>query len=168
MRVEEVEKRAEKAEPLDESAAKKVVDNLIRLINECKSQIRLCACKGYPSGTTSLYLQLPSTRFFKDRSKVLVYLNEELPIFVGLSLDAFPELGPLVEELNPAEAMRLIREHLKAEGRTALLTWIVRLLEKDEKFRLLMESLEDLNSKVRKRKMEKENIRAIKKFLEAL
>lgn len=174
-----VEQTVEKTEPsfdeqqnyVGELEVEKLVDDLVELINSSESTMRIFKCRMRPTRKNMSFVQVtvPSSwRFYKPGDLVLVYANKELPFFVGISMKAFPELAEFFNKFSVREYQRIVKDYLNSSGRTALIVWMLKLLEKDEKFRLLIELLNKLSEEIHRCEVKKEKIRAMKKLLDGL
>lgn len=157
----ELESKMEKPE--------EAVAELIRLLNNAKSKVLIVTCKRKSVNCSKVEVHVNSIPFFPHGSKVIVYHNSELPFFIGFSSLLFPDLADIFTTMMSAKECRdIIRREVEKESNLATLTWLVTLLEKDEKFRMLMETLATINSKVEKYGREKDKVRYVKKLLESL
>lgn len=157
----ELESKMEKPE--------EAVAELIRLLNNAKSKVSVVSCEGRGVNSSRIQIYVDSVPFFPHGSKVIVYHNSELPFFIGFSSLLFPDLADIFTAMKSAKGcINIVRREVEKESNLATLTWLVTLLEKDEKFRMLMETLATINSKVEKYGREKDKVRYVKKLLESL
>lgn len=151
--------------------AERIIDELARVVSNGNSKIKLVSCRIDPKVApreTRVEFRIPAYPFFPPGSKVLIYVNQELPFFVGFSTYLFPELGRLLQNMKVSDARKMLRQSIKSWERIAVLVWLLDLLRYDEKFDALVRALSDLSEQVRRCRVEKTKIQAVKKLVEAL
>jgi len=157
-------------EPGAGAEAEAVVDELIRLINDGKSRIKLVSCRmdTATASETKVEFRVPAYPFFPPGSKVVVYVNQELPFFIGFSTYLFPELGRLLHGMKANDARKMLKQSINSWERIAAMVWLLDLLRYDEKFAALLRALSDVSEQARRCRVEKTKIQAAKRLVEAL
>jgi hypothetical protein len=159
----EVQPRAELEGP------EEVVAEFIRLLNNAKSRVLIVTCKRKSVNSSRIEVYVSAVPFFPHGSKAIVYYNRELPFFIGFSSLLFPELAGILTAVRSARGCAdIIKGELEKESNLATLTWLVSLLEEDEKFRSLIETLTTLNSRIKKYGRERDRVKYVRGLLESL
>jgi len=149
----------------------RIISELAQVVANADSKIRLISCKKDPHTyprETKVEFRLPAYPFFSPGSKVIIYVNQELPLFIGFSMHLFPELGRLLQNMKAKDARRILKQSIGNWSEIVSLLWVLDLLRYDERFDALVRALRELNEQVRRCRMEKTKIQAVKKLVEAL
>jgi len=134
-----------------EEDVKNIMRQVVELINDNKSIVKTVLAKASGRHTVSeIRFFLPLTyRFFTPGTIVAVYANESLPVFVGFSLDIFPDIMDVARKLGSHEVRLVLQDILRQKAVTAQVAWLAELVEKDEKFALLINALKSIQREIR-------------------
>lgn len=146
----------------------KMIDDLVKLVNNSPGEFKIYNCRYHRKRSSEVAITLPAVPFFRHNSKIIVYVNKELPIFIGISLNIFPDMANLLGKINRKESINMLKTYFISSGKIAMITCLLQLLSTDENLRIMMDMLNEINENIRKRRIQKRNIQSMKRFLETV